>query len=129
MTNSIFIGKALYLLLNDDAILKKSVTGVYPLIAENDAKYPFITYSRDNIYSNICKDGYYEDKVTFSVTVVSANYLNSLDIANRVRAILEQKEIITKDVILYNVKLTGIDESFNDNAYIQNLSFDCTVTN
>lgn len=129
MTNSIFIGKALYLLLNDDAILKKSVTGVYPLIAENDAKYPFITYSRDNIYSNICKDGYYEDKVTFSVTVVSANYLNSLDIANRVRAILEQKEIITKDVILYDVKLTGIDESFNDNAYIQNLSFDCTVTN
>ena len=129
MTNSIFISKALYLLLNDDAILKQSVTGVYPIIAENDAKYPFITYTRDNIYTNECKDGYYEDKVTFSVMVVSANYISSLDIANRVRAILEQKKINTKDVILYNVKLTGIDESFNDNAYIQNLSFDCTVTN
>ena len=129
MTNSIFISKAIFQLLANDEVLKESVTAIYPLIAENDAKFPFITFSRDNIFTSVSKDGYYEDKVTFSIMVVSANYIGSLEIANRVRQIFEKKKIITTDVTLHSVRLTGVDESYNENSYIQNLSFDCVITN
>lgn len=129
MTNSIFISKAIFQLLANDEVLKESVTAIYPLIAENDAKFPFITFSRDNIFTSVCKDGLFEDKVTFSITVVSANYIGSLEIANRVRAIFEKNKIITTDVTLHSVRLTGVDESYNENSYIQNLSFDCVITN
>ena len=129
MTNSIFISKAIFQLLANDDVLNESVTAIYPLIAENDAKFPFITFSRDNIFTSICKDGIFEDKVTFSIMVVSANYIGSLDIANRVRAIFEKRKINTKDVTLNNVRLTGVDESYNDNSYIQNLTFECVINN
>lgn len=129
MTNSIFISKAIFQLLANDEVLKESVTAIYPLIAENDAKFPFITFSRDNIFTSVCKDGLFEDKVTFSITVVSANYIGSLEIANRVRAIFEKNKINTTDVTLHSVRLTGVDESYNENSYIQNLSFDCVITN
>lgn len=129
MTNSIFISKAIFQLLANDEVLKESVTAIYPLIAENDAKFPFITFSRDNIFTSVCKDGLFEDKVSFSITVVSANYIGSLEIANRVRQIFEKNKINTTDVTLHSVRLTGVDESYNENSYIQNLSFDCVITN
>ncbi len=129
MTNSIFISKAIFQLLANDEVLKESVTAIYPLIAENDAKFPFITFTRDNIFTSVCKDGLFEDKVTFSIMVVSANYIGSLEIANRVRAIFEKNKIYTTDVTLHSVRLTGVDESYNENSYIQNLSFDCVITN
>lgn len=129
MTNSIFISKAIFQLLANDEVLKESVTAIYPLIAENEAKFPFITFTRDNIFTSVCKDGLFEDKVTFSIMVVSANYIGSLEIANRVRAIFEKNKIYTTDVTLHSVRLTGVDESYNENSYIQNLSFDCVITN
>ena len=130
MTNSIFISKVLYKVLSDDVILNKSIENrIYPLIAENDTKFPFITFSRDSIITNSCKDGYFEDTVSFTVIVASANYIGSLDIANRVRALLERRKIETQDLTLYDVKLTSIDEAYSDNAYIQKLSFECTVNN
>lgn len=129
MTNSIFISKAIFQLLANDEVLKESVTAIYPLVAENDAKFPFITFTRDNIFNSVCKDGLFEDKVTFSIMVVSANYIGSLEIANRVRAIFEKNKINTTDVTLHSVRLTGVDESYNENSYIQNLSFDCVITN
>ena len=128
MTNSIYISKLLYQMLCSDTEISNHVGNrIFPIIAENNANYPFITYCRDSIYSNGCKDGYFEDKVTFSVMVASDTYLSSLDIANRVRQILEKRKIVIDNITLYNVRLISIDESYNDNAYIQNLSFECTV--
>lgn len=128
MTNSIFISKVLYKVLSDDIVLKEHVDNrIYPLIAENDAKFPFITFSRDSITTNTCKDGYFEDAVTFSVLVASVNYISSLDIANRIREILEKRKLQLQDIMLHNIRLTSIEESYTDNAYIQNLSFECVV--
>lgn len=126
MVNSILIGKLLYNLLSDDEALNKMVKNrIYPLIAEQETKLPFVIYYRTNIISNGSKDGYIEDSVTFTVTAVSADYRGSLDIANRLRQIIEKRKIESTDLTLYNIKLTSIDESFEDNAYIQKLDFEC----
>lgn len=126
MVNSILVGKIIYkLLLNDEPLGKLVNKQIYPLVADHDTKFPFITYSRDNITSLSCKDGYYEDQINFTVTVVSADYLGSLDIANRIREILEKRVIKSDFLTLDNVTLSGIDESYIDNAYVQSMSFVC----
>lgn len=128
MNNSILISKVIYKILSDDNETKEAVKNrIYPLIAESDANFPFITFTRDNITSNYSKDGIYQDSVTFSVMVVAAKYLSSLDIANRIRHILEKRKIESKDLTLYDVKLIGISESFTEDSYTQELRFECTV--
>lgn len=128
MINSILISKVIYKVLSDDEIIKEFVDKrIYPLIAESDAKFPFITFTRNGITTEYCKDGLIEDTVTFSVMVVSASYLSSLDIANRIRHILEKRKIEATDLTLYNIRLNNISESYTENSYIQELSFRCTV--
>ena len=126
MVNSILIGKLIYNLLSNDEALKGMVKNrIYPLIAEQETKLPFVIYYRTNIISNGSKDGYTEDSITFNITTVSADYKGSLDIANRLRQIIEKRKIETTDLTLYNVRLISIDESYEDNAYVQKLEFEC----
>ena len=128
MVNSILIGKLIYKLLhNDNNITNYVGTQIYPLVAEFDTKFPFITYTRDSVNSISCKDGYYEDNVTFSINIVSSNYLESLEIANIVRQIFEKNKIINDDITLFNVTLSSINEEYNNDAYVQTLTFNCTA--
>ena len=127
MINSILIGKTIYNLLNNSEELKQYVGNkIYPLVADNDVSYPFIVYSRTGVTNTICKDGYYEDDVNFSIIVVSNKYIDSLDIANIVRGIFNKQKL---DKNIYNVSLDDIDENFTNDAYIQQLYFSCKVNN
>lgn len=130
MTNSILLGKSIFKLLSASEELKTYVDKrIYPLIADNDTSFPFITYSRDSIYpSSSTKDGYHEDTCTFSILIVSLEYLKSLEIANICRGIFEKRKIESEGLILEYVELTSISEEYQDNSYIQNLSFQCKVT-
>lgn len=128
MVNSILIGKLIYKLLHNDTNITNYVgKQIYPLVAEFDTKFPFITYTRDSVNSISCKDGYYEDNVTFSINIVSSNYLESLEIANIVRQIFEKNKIISDDITLFNVTLSSINEEYNNDAYVQTLTFNCTA--
>lgn len=125
MVNSILIGKTIYKLLTESDELKKYVGNkIYPLVADNDVSFPFIIYYRTNIRNLVDKDGYYEDEVSFSVIVVSNKYLESLEIANIVRGIFEKKKL-TEDI--YNCTVEDIDEDFRENAYIQQIYFNCKM--
>ena len=129
MTNSILIGKAIYNVLMEDETIQRYVSGrVFPLVAEQSTNYPFIVYWRNGVQSvNYTKDGYGEDSVDFTVLAVSDKYQVSILIANLIRMVLEKRRIISEDMLITNVRLVGIDESWSDNAYIQTLNFQCTV--
>ena len=127
MVDSILIGKTIFKLLSDSAELKKYVDKkIYPLIADDGVTYPFIIYYRTSIRNIVCKDGYYEDEVGFSILVVSNSYIESLEIANIVRSIFEKNKLTDT---IYNCKVEDIDEDYNNNAYIQQIDFTCKVTN
>lgn len=130
MTNSILLGKSIYKLLSASPELKTYVDSkIFPLIADNDVSFPFITYSRDSIYpSSSTKDGYHEDTCTFSILIVSQEYLTSLEIANICRGIFEKRKIESEGLILSDVLLSSISEEYQDNSYVQSLSFQCKVT-
>ena len=127
MVDSILIGKTIFKLLSDSAELKKYVDKkIYPLIADDGVTYPFIIYYRTSIRNIVCKDGYYEDEVGFSIIVVSNSYIESLEIANIVRSIFEKNKLTDT---IYNCMVESIDEDYNNNAYIQQIDFICKVTN
>ena len=76
MIDSLGIGKVIFTLLGDFK--------TYPLVADNNAKYPFIVYKRNNVISSTCKDGSYEDTVDIGTMMDS----EGIKIANKVREIL-----------------------------------------
>ena len=127
MVNSILIGKTIYKLLSDSSELKGYVGNkIYPLIADDGVSFPFIIYYRNSIKSNSCKDGYYEDEVSFSIIVVSNKYMESLEIANIIRSVFEKRYL--SDTIT-ECKVEDVDEDYRENAYVQQLDFNCKMTN
>lgn len=127
MTNSILIGKVLYGRLKD---IKQLEGRIYPVIAEQSTLYPFAVYYRTGLDSvNYTKDGYGEDSVNFTIAAVADKYYLSCDIANEIRKALELQRLVSDDMVISNVRLLGVDESYEDNAYVQRLNFECKVNN
>lgn len=120
MINTLNIGKYIYSVLNDS---KDITCKVYPLIADNDAKYPFIIYRRVNLQSESSKDGYYEDSVSIEITVVSDKYSDSVDIATKIRNLLEKQSVNYDDLVINDATLSLATEEYSNNAYVQRLQF------
>lgn len=130
MTNSIYINKVIYERLTASPFIAQMCPNkVFPLVAEQTTTFPFIVYWRDNVVSDNCKDGMHEDEVTFTVVVVSDNYPLSLELAHEARMCLEAMRIVTQGMVITDCKVTGIEENYSENAYVQTLSFACIVNN
>lgn len=130
MNKSLLIGKTIYnLLSNNDEIHTAVNNRIYPLIADNNAKFPFIVYKRNSAQSNGCKDGYWADNVSFEIVVVSDKYIDGLNLANNVRKILNREKITYDDITLNDVQLTSATENFIDNSFVQEMTFDAQVYN
>lgn len=124
MNNSLYIGGFVY---NKLTTIEQTGTRCYPLIAENSTNFPFIIYKRDGLErDSLTKDGYGDDNVTVTITVVAESYKESIDIAQQVR------QLLTVNSYNYNMmkitsNLTAAYESFEDNSYIQSLTFTMSV--
>lgn len=131
MTNSILIGKIIYSKLSSSETLTTMLgeeNKIFPIIADNDVKYPFVVYKRLSVSSTeVTKDGYGEDLVSFEITVVTNNYVGSLNIANEIRKILEKKKIESNIMNIYNNKIQNISEDYVGDAYVQKLIFTCNI--
>lgn len=125
MNNSLYIGGFVY---NKLTTIEETGTRCYPLIAENSTNFPFIIYKRDSLErDSLTKDGYGDDNVTVTITVVAESYKESLDIAQQVR------QLLTVNNYNYNMmkitsNLTSAYEYFEDNNYIQSLTFTMSVS-
>lgn len=124
MINTLQIGKYINFVLSNSSDIQCEV---YPLIADNDAKYPFIIYRRVNLSSNGNKDGYYEDDVTMEITVVSDKYSDSVDIATEIRNLLERQSVNYEDLEINDTTLSLATEEYSNNAYVQRLQFTSTI--
>lgn len=127
MVNSINIGKLIYGVLIDNEYINNVVGDrIFPIIAENDTDFPFITYSRTNIYvSSRSKDGVYSDNVNFNIVVCSDSYQEACEIANKVRECFEGKMISNNELNIKRIELSSINENWNENTYVENMIFSC----
>lgn len=124
MINSLNIGKYIYsTLTNSDDINCK----VYPLVADNDAKFPFIVYKRTNLISRSCKDGSYEDEITVEIVVVCDKYSDSINIATTIRNLLERQSVQFENLEINDGVLSFANEEYSNNTYIQRLQFNFKI--
>lgn len=108
---------------------------VYPIVAENSTQYPFIIYTRDSVTPHaLTKDGYAEDEVAVTVKVVHYNYAKCVYYAQKVRKALTYDWTTTNytnddttDTITSQCTFTNAFESWEENAYVQTLTFTMLV--
>lgn len=123
MDNSLLIGKYIYKLLSEDEMLKALSQKIYPLVAKADTTYPFVVYARTNLYTTYCKDGIIEDTLDVQVIAVSDNYVESLEVANQIRNVLELKRYKDDYIYITDCRLSSATEEFIEDAFIQRMTF------
>lgn len=117
---SISVNKHIYNLLINDEILNGLVgKKIYPIVAEETVSYPFILFTKESAIANYTKDLLMYDTVTISVAIAATNYIQTVEIAERVRQILENR----RDDYFYNILFDSVTEDFVEDAYIQTLKF------
>ena len=121
---SISVNKHIYNLLINDEILNGMVDKkIYPLVAEESVTYPFIIFTKESAMANYTKDLLTYDTVTISVAIAATNYSQTVEIAERVRQILENR----RDDYFYNILFVFVTEDFVEDAYIQQLKFSAKI--
>lgn len=121
MIDTLNIGQYIYSRLKIDGV------DVYPLVADNNAKYPFIVYRRNNLISSSCKDGYFEDTVDIEITVVTDKYYKGVEIATKVRQLLEVPKATYEGMVISDATVTMATEEYSENAFIQRMQLNLRV--
>lgn len=121
---AISINKYIYNLLKNDEQLRELVgTKIYPLVAEESVTLPFVIFTKETVEGNYTKDFLTYDSATISVAVAAANYFQTVQIAERIRAILENY----RDGYFFNILLDSVTEDFIDDTFIQQLQFSAKI--
>lgn len=126
MIDTLNIGKYINNAISNDASI--NVSKAYPLVADNDAKYPFVVYRRVNMISANSKDGLYQDTVTIEIIVVSNKYYVGVEIAQAIRKRLERQYVTYEDLEINDGCITLATEEYSENAYVQRLQFEFKIS-
>lgn len=123
MINTLEIGKYINNILANNQEIKDLQAKVYPLIADNDAKFPFIIYKRVGLVSYISKDDIYQDDVIIEIKIVSDKYSVGVQLAKIVRSLLQKPYVHYDDFDINDVTINFAGEDFLENAFIQTMQF------
>ena len=130
METSLNIGKVIKDILYQDEALNNLVKNqVFPLIAEENTTFPFIVYRRNSIRKASTKDYVNDEIASVDVVVASDKYSQSIEIAERVRFVLEHGGYEGENFSVDNITLSNASEQYMQNTYIQSLTFDIEINN
>ena len=130
METSINIGKVVKDILYQDETLNTLVKSqVFPLIAEENTTFPFIVYRRNSIRKASTKDYVNDEIASVDVVIATDKYAQSVEIAERVRFVLERGEYEGENFSVDNISLSNASEQYMQNTYIQTLTFDVEINN
>lgn len=120
MSNSILtINKWLHSKLSSDHRLKKMVgSQIYPIIVEENGKFPFIVFTRRSVNIEYCNDGVASESGNIVISVVAKNYIETIDIMQRVREVLEP----SCDDYVSRVSVTAMEEGYYNNCFVQTMT-------
>lgn len=124
MESSISVIKHIFRILSSDNTLNEMVGNkIFPIIAENDITFPFILVTRTSITPITFKTGVAVDKVTFQVVIEDVDYFRTVNIAERVRELLELRH----SEYFKRIEFTNCYEDFMNDAYKQTLQFSAMI--
>lgn len=121
---SLSINKYIYKILTEDTTLSGLTKGqIYPIVAEESVTYPFVIFTKTDAYANYTKDILAWDSATVQVAVAAVNYFQTVEIAERVRKLLEGR----RDDYFAGITFETVSEDYIEDAYVQNLQFSCRI--
>ena len=115
------------MLSNDETLQGLGITDVFPIVSERDANLPYISYQRTSMSQQGVKTGMGADTAQITVTCFAAEYEESLEIAEAVRAALDGKQAANEDMRMRSCFMDGSSENWADDAYIQELVFNVKI--
>ena len=123
------IGKAVYTILSSDQDLVALLGGspqIFPLIVDSETNYPFIVYKRLDIQPLDTKDRFIcQSTVSVQFVIVSSQYSLGIDIAERLDSLLTQENYSSMGIP--QITLDSVDEDFNEDAYVQILTYNFLI--
>ena len=126
MSNSLYIGKYIYNALVNNGIQAK----IYRIIADSNAKYPFIIYRRSGLVTTTTKDGITYDDVDVEIVVESDKYADGLDLTDKVRSILTKDNQEYGGIQVEEARVMASSEDFIDNeGFIQRMTITFRILN
>ena len=120
MESSISVIKHIFRILSSDKTLNEMVgTKIFPIVADDDVKFPYIILERTSITPFTYKGGVGYDKATFQIKIADSDYINTINIAEKVRELLELKT----SSYFKRIEFSSCNEDFLNDTYRQTLQF------
>lgn len=121
MESSISVIKHIFRILSSDKTLNELVgTKIFPIVADDDdVKFPYIILERTSITPFTYKGGVGYDKATFQIKIADSDYINTINIAEKVRELLELKT----SSYFKRIEFSSCNEDFLNDTYRQTLQF------
>ena len=127
MINTLNIGKYVHAVLTRDEQLQALIgSKVYPLVADNDTKFPFVVYKRVSVIASNNKDIYHQDDATVEINIITDRYSTGVQIASLIRSILEKRNVEFEDMCITDCILSQASEEYED-GFVQKLQFQMTI--
>lgn len=135
--NSLLISRYFQSILEENQEIKDIIGNdehkIFPLLQPANLSFPFIVHARTGITVNYTKDieyghcGWY-NIVNYTVSCVSDDYVQCVELANAVRHALETYRWKDEDIYIHPIQLLTVAEYTTDNdAFVQELQFQCMV--
>ncbi len=111
------------ILSNDEQILEKvKKANVQPMVLA-PTEFPFISFMHGTVTPDYAKDCRVVDALEESVAVVSDNYEDAVDIAQRVREIFEFQQYEDSEIYIPLFEITSITEDQISNSFLVEIVF------
>jgi hypothetical protein len=116
------VGKVIYALLKDTA-------SVFPMVADEGTKFPFIIYKRTGTQIGDTKDIYnYSETAYIEVILATEDYETSISLAEEIKTKLEHFRGQIEGITVTCIKMTDAAEDFAGDCYTQRLNFSVEIS-
>ena len=105
----------------------KGLNGIYPSVAPDNTRFPFVVYRRSGVELEGDKAEYYRyGTANVEITIVGASYTQSLNLAS---ALTDEMPtcFYNEDWKVPDIQLTNASEDYVDDAFVQVLTYNLTI--
>ena len=137
MDNSLLISKYIQQILEESAevtnIVGTDSHKIFPLLQPDNLSFPFIVHSRTGLtvyYTKDIEEGPvgWTNTINYTVSCVSNDYIQCLELANAVRHSLETYRWRDDNIYIHPIKLLTVSEYTTDtDTYVEELQFQIEV--
>lgn len=123
---SLSVGEIIYDVLTNDAEVMARANKVFPVVTDK-ATLPYVAYRRSRLEHNPAKGTQGADTVQIDVLCFAAKYGDGVQLAEAVRQALDGKQATKDTLIMRSCTIAGGEEYYENDAYVQELSFKINV--